>query len=164
MSAVGVGVVGAGTLSGADLEHMTSFPDLDVRFVADLVPERAAEQAAKHGVEGSGTVEELLARDDVESVVNLTIPGAHYEGGAAALAPGLAAARGVAEQHGDRDQRQADAADGRAERAGRTPDPEPAKGQVRPEQLRRRGRGEQPELGRNAAKVPCGGTSPRWRG
>jgi len=88
VTAVGVGVVGAGTISGTYLEHMTSFPDLDVRFVADLVPERAAEQAEKYEVEGSGTVEELLARDDVEIVVNLTIPAAHYEVATAALAAG----------------------------------------------------------------------------
>lgn len=88
MSPVGVGVIGAGTISGTYLENMTSFPDLSVRFVADIVPERAAEQAAKYGVAGSGTVEELLARDDVEIVVNLTIPVAHYEVGAAALATG----------------------------------------------------------------------------
>jgi predicted dehydrogenase len=85
---VGVGVVGAGTISGTYLENMTSFPDLSVRFVADLVPSRAAEQAAKYGIEASGTVEELLARDDVELVVNLTIPVAHYEVGTAALAAG----------------------------------------------------------------------------
>jgi predicted dehydrogenase len=85
---VGVGVIGAGTISTAYLANMTSFPDLAVRFVADLVPERAAQQAAAYGVAGSGTVGELLARDDVEIAVNLTIPAAHAEVGAAALAAG----------------------------------------------------------------------------
>ena len=85
---VGVGVVGAGTISSAYLRHMASFPDVDVRYVADLVPERAAAQAAAYGVEGFGSVEELLERDDVEIVVNLTVPAAHAEVGAAALAAG----------------------------------------------------------------------------
>lgn len=85
---VGVGLIGAGNISTAYLRQLTTYPDVAVRFVADLVPARAAEQAAAFGVAGSGTVEELLARDDVEIVVNLTIPAAHAEVGAAVLAAG----------------------------------------------------------------------------
>ncbi|MDT7728572.1 MAG: hypothetical protein QOI21_5148 [Actinomycetota bacterium] len=88
MSPVGVGVIGAGVISDTYLENLTSFPDVRVLFVADLVPERAAAQAAKHGVPGSGTVDELLAHPDVEIVVNLTIPAAHVEVGLAALDAG----------------------------------------------------------------------------
>ena len=43
---VGVGVIGAGTISNQYLENLTRFPDLDVRIVADLFPEKAAEQRA----------------------------------------------------------------------------------------------------------------------
>lgn len=88
MSPVGVGVIGAGVISDTYLENLTSFPDVRVLFVADLVPERAAEQAAKHGVPGSGTVDELLDNPEIELVVNLTIPAAHVEVGLAALDAG----------------------------------------------------------------------------
>ena len=88
MSPVGVGVIGAGVISDTYLENLTGFPDLRVLFVADLVPERAAEQAAKHGIPGSGTVNELLDRPDIEIVVNLTVPAAHVEVGLAALDAG----------------------------------------------------------------------------
>ena len=83
-----VGVVGAGKISEQYLANMKTYPDLDVRFVADLFPERARAQADAYGVAGAGTVEEALARDDLELIVNLTIPAAHAEVGAAAIAAG----------------------------------------------------------------------------
>ncbi len=76
---VGVGVIGAGFISTQYLTNLTAFPDLRVLFVADLDLDRAEEQAQSFGVPGWGTVEQLLARDDVEIVVNLTIPAAHVE-------------------------------------------------------------------------------------
>ncbi|WP_432511519.1 Gfo/Idh/MocA family protein [Kineococcus sp. SYSU DK001] len=85
---VGVGVIGAGNISTQYLENLTKFPDLEVRFVADIALDRAAAQAQAFGVAASGTVEELLARDDVEIVVNLTIPAAHAEVGRQVLAAG----------------------------------------------------------------------------
>lgn len=85
---MGVGVIGAGTISTQYLTNLTQFPDLDVRFVADLDAERARTQAEAFGVPGSGSVEQLLADDGVEIVVNLTIPAAHAEVAAAALEAG----------------------------------------------------------------------------
>ncbi|PRY45160.1 Gfo/Idh/MocA family protein [Umezawaea tangerina] len=85
---VGVGVIGAGVISDTYLENLTGFPDVRVLAVADLDVERAAAQAAKHGVPGSGAVAELLADPAVEIVVNLTIPAAHVEVGLAALDAG----------------------------------------------------------------------------
>ena len=88
MSRVGVGVIGAGKISEQYLGNMASYPDLDLRFLADLIPARAAEVAAQFAVPASGTVREALDRDDVEIVVNLTIPAAHAEVASAALAAG----------------------------------------------------------------------------
>jgi len=85
---VGVGVIGAGTISEQYLANMRAFPDLDVRIVADLRPDAARRQAEKFGVQASGTVEQLLADPGVELVVNLTIPAAHAEVAAAALGAG----------------------------------------------------------------------------
>ncbi|WP_158862367.1 Gfo/Idh/MocA family protein [Leifsonia sp. AG29] len=85
---VGVGVIGAGVISKEYLGNLTSFPDLEVRFVADIDLDRAKAQAEKYGVPGSGTVEELLADDTVEIVVNLTIPKVHVEVALQALAAG----------------------------------------------------------------------------
>ncbi|WP_166984372.1 Gfo/Idh/MocA family protein [Paramicrobacterium fandaimingii] len=88
MSRVGVGVIGAGTISTQYLENLTTFPDLDVRFVADIDTDRAASQAQTFGIAASGTVDELLADDQIEIVVNLTIPVVHVEVALQALAAG----------------------------------------------------------------------------
>jgi predicted dehydrogenase len=76
---VGVGVIGAGVISDQYLSNLTTFPDVAVRFIADIDVPRAEAQARKYGVAGSGPVEQLLADDSVEIVVNLTIPAAHAE-------------------------------------------------------------------------------------
>lgn len=85
---VGVGVIGAGVISNQYLENLTAFPDLDVRFVADIDLDRAQAQAEKFGVPSSGTVEQLLADDAIEIVVNLTLPKVHVEVGLQVLAAG----------------------------------------------------------------------------
>jgi len=85
---VGVGIVGAGTISDQYLENLTAFADLEVRFIADLDTGRAAAQAEKWGVAASGTYEELLADDDIEIVVNLTIPAVHVDVALQAVAAG----------------------------------------------------------------------------
>ena len=85
---VKIGVVGAGVISDAYLNNLVTFPDLEVVFVADLDPERAATQALRYGVPGHGSVDELLQIDDIEIVVNLTIPAAHVEVGLRVLAAG----------------------------------------------------------------------------
>jgi predicted dehydrogenase len=88
MSPVGVGLIGAGTISDTYLTNLTAFPDVSVRMVADLDLDRAATQAALHGVPRSGTVAELLADPGIEIVVNLTVPAVHVEVGLAALDAG----------------------------------------------------------------------------
>ncbi len=76
---VPVGVIGAGHISSEYLGNLARFPDVDVCFVADLDRERARSQAGAYGVPGSGSVEELLAIDAIEIVLNLTIPAVHAE-------------------------------------------------------------------------------------
>ncbi|MDH2443391.1 Gfo/Idh/MocA family oxidoreductase [Amnibacterium sp. CER49] len=85
---VGVGVIGAGVISNQYLQNLVTFPDVRVVFVADIDVERARAQAETFGIPGAGTVPELLASDDVEIVVNLTIPAAHAEVAHSALDAG----------------------------------------------------------------------------
>ncbi|MDQ6657154.1 MAG: Gfo/Idh/MocA family oxidoreductase [Actinomycetota bacterium] len=85
---VGIGVIGAGVISSQYLDNLTVFPDLNVLFVADIDLARAEAQAQKYGVPASGTVDELLARPDIEIVVNLTIPAAHVQVARQSLAAG----------------------------------------------------------------------------
>ena len=85
---VGVGVIGAGVISGTYLENMTAFPDLEVLFVADIDLDRARSRAEEHGVPNHGTVDELLRVDEIEIVVNLTLPATHAEVGRRIVAAG----------------------------------------------------------------------------
>jgi predicted dehydrogenase len=85
---VGVGVIGAGVISDTYLENLGSFPDVRLLAVADLDLDRAKAQADKHNVPRSGSVAELLDNDEIELVVNLTIPAAHVDVGLAALDAG----------------------------------------------------------------------------
>ncbi len=75
---VGIGIIGAGVISDIYLTNLTSrFPNVRVVAIADMIVERAQARAEKYGVEAL-TVDDLLRRDDVELVVNLTIPLAHF--------------------------------------------------------------------------------------
>jgi predicted dehydrogenase len=85
---VGVGVIGAGVISDTYLENLTSFPDVAVLIVGDLDVDRARARAEAHGVPAWGTADDVLQHPDVQVVVNLTIPAAHVEISAAAVAAG----------------------------------------------------------------------------
>lgn len=85
---VGVGVIGAGVISTQYLANLRDAADVDVRMIADLDLDRAAARAEEFGVPASGAVDELIARDDIEIVVNLTIPAAHAAVGIQALESG----------------------------------------------------------------------------
>ncbi|TWF80947.1 putative dehydrogenase [Pseudonocardia hierapolitana] len=76
---VRVGVIGAGVISTEYLRNLTRFPDLDVRAVGDLDEERARAQAAAFGVPRGGSVPEVLENEEIELVVNLTVPQAHVD-------------------------------------------------------------------------------------
>ncbi|WP_406150609.1 Gfo/Idh/MocA family protein [Streptomyces sp. NBC_01012] len=85
---VGVGLIGAGNISDTYLRSLTSFPDVRVHIVGDLDTGRARARADGHGVLRSGTAADVLAHDDVDIVVNLTVPAAHAEVSSRALAAG----------------------------------------------------------------------------
>ena len=88
MAAMKVGVIGAGVISEQYLENLTKAPSVSIEMIADLDPTRSEQRARQYGVPTFGTPEELLAREDIELVVNLTIPKAHEEVTIAALKAG----------------------------------------------------------------------------
>ncbi len=77
MSDLGVGIIGCGNISTAYLTLAPIFRGLDVRAVADLDPHVAQKQAEAFDVRPQ-TVQDLLASDDIDVVVNLTVPAAHF--------------------------------------------------------------------------------------
>jgi predicted dehydrogenase len=87
-SPVGIGVIGAGTISDTYLENLTKFADTEVLAIGDIVPEAAQEKADKYRVPAAGDVATVLNEPGVEIVVNLTIPAAHGEVASQAIAAG----------------------------------------------------------------------------
>ena len=71
-----LGIIGCGTISQAYVDATKTFPILDIVACADAQPEVARKAAERWGVEAL-SVEDLLARDDIDIVLNLTIPQAH---------------------------------------------------------------------------------------
>ncbi|MEV4495729.1 Gfo/Idh/MocA family oxidoreductase [Micromonospora arborensis] len=75
----GVGVVGLGVISRAYLDTLANHPAVRVAAVADLDASRSAAVAATIPGAEALSVEGLLARPDVQTVLNLTIPAAHAD-------------------------------------------------------------------------------------
>ncbi|GAA2126419.1 Gfo/Idh/MocA family oxidoreductase [Streptomyces synnematoformans] len=85
-----VGIVGAGRISGAYLDTLAGLTALRLTAVTDLDRGRAEAVAERYagGTAVAGTVADLVARDDVDAVLNLTVPAAHAEVALAALRAG----------------------------------------------------------------------------
>jgi predicted dehydrogenase len=71
-------IVGSGSISDAYLDTMTNkFKILEVVGCCDRTPEKAQAKAEKYGIQAL-SMDEILADESIELVVNLTTPGAHY--------------------------------------------------------------------------------------
>jgi len=70
------GIIGCGTISGIYLKNGPRFADYDIVACADLNMASAEARAAEYGIEAM-RVDALLARPDIDLIINLTIPAAH---------------------------------------------------------------------------------------
>ena len=86
-AALAIGVVGCGHISARYLSLAPRFRGIEIRACADLDGDAAAARAARFGLRAS-TVDELLADPDIDLVLNLTPPAAHFELSLRALAAG----------------------------------------------------------------------------
>lgn len=77
MSKVKLGIIGCGTISSIYMENLQKYEHLELVACADLDVARARQQSEKFGVPNAYSVEELLADDKIQLVINLTIPRAH---------------------------------------------------------------------------------------
>ncbi|MBO9127752.1 MULTISPECIES: Gfo/Idh/MocA family protein [unclassified Rhizobium] len=73
----GVGIMGAGNISSAYLKLAPLFKNMQVRAIADLNGEAATSRAKEYGV-GAQTPEAMLKNSEIDVIVNLTIPSAHF--------------------------------------------------------------------------------------
>ncbi|TNF18833.1 MAG: Gfo/Idh/MocA family oxidoreductase [Rhodobacteraceae bacterium] len=84
---LGIGVIGCGNISAAYMRLAPLFGGIEMRACADLNPEAATLRAGEYGIKAL-SLDEMLAARDVDIVVNLTIPAAHFEVSKAVLEAG----------------------------------------------------------------------------
>jgi predicted dehydrogenase len=77
MEKLGIGIIGCGNISTTYLRLAPLFKGLEVRAVADMNMATATARAAEYGVKAQ-SVDDLLANGEVDVVINLTIPDAHF--------------------------------------------------------------------------------------
>lgn len=77
MDKLGIGIIGCGNISAAYLRLAPLFKGLEVRAVADMNMDAAKARAEEFNTKAQ-SVDDLLANKDVDVVINLTIPDAHF--------------------------------------------------------------------------------------
>ena len=77
MANLGIGIIGCGNISTSYLKLAPLFKGLEVRAVADISMEAAKARAAEYNTRAQ-SVDDLLSNKDIDIVINLTIPDAHY--------------------------------------------------------------------------------------
>jgi predicted dehydrogenase len=87
MAKLGIGIVGCGNIAMTYLRNAPLFAGLEPRACADVLPAQAALRASEYGLRAC-TVEALMADQDIDLVLNLTVPAAHHDVTLAALAAG----------------------------------------------------------------------------
>ena len=73
MNTLNLGIIGVGNIAPAYIRGCAPFDVIKIVACADILVDRAQAFAAEHGLEAN-SVEDMLARDDIDIVVNLTMP------------------------------------------------------------------------------------------
>ncbi|MGZ2380589.1 Gfo/Idh/MocA family protein [Rhizobium brockwellii] len=84
---LGVGIIGCGNISTTYFSLAPLFKGLKVLACADINAQAAEARAKEYGVKAQ-TIDELLVNDEIDVVVNLTIPDAHFRVSKAILEAG----------------------------------------------------------------------------
>ena len=89
MKKLRVGVIGIGDISNVYLNNLKKYDAVEVVACASRGLEKAQRKAAEHGIpKAYASGMELIADPDIDLVLNLTTPQAHYEYNLAALKAG----------------------------------------------------------------------------
>jgi len=79
MIPLGIGIVGTGNIAGQYATNSREQPEIRLIAATDIDRARAAAFADSYGCRAHATLDELLADDDVDIVINLTVHQAHFE-------------------------------------------------------------------------------------
>ncbi|TIS81258.1 MAG: Gfo/Idh/MocA family oxidoreductase, partial [Mesorhizobium sp.] len=84
---LGIGVIGCGNISMTYLRNAALFAGVELRACADISADLAALRAREYGIRAL-PVDALLADPEVDLVLNLTVPSAHFDITHSALSAG----------------------------------------------------------------------------
>lgn len=87
MTVAGIGVIGCGNIAMTYMRNAALFRNVRLVACADVVPQAAIQRGREYGVRATG-IEALLADPEVDLVLNLTIPTAHFDVTLSALSAG----------------------------------------------------------------------------
>lgn len=82
-----IGLIGCGNISATYFKFVPLFKGIGILACADLNPEMASKRAEQYGVPAMKPAE-LLAHKDIDLVLNLTVPAAHFGVSLAAVKAG----------------------------------------------------------------------------
>ena len=82
-----IGVIGCGNIAETYFKSQNYFNNINFIACADI-KQRSADNCAKQNNIKSMSVDDLLNNDDIDVILNLTIPQAHYEISVRALSAG----------------------------------------------------------------------------
>ena len=82
-----VGIIGCGNISTIYMTNMPLYAGIKLRACADINPAASKAQSEKFGVEAM-SIEALLKSKEIDIIVNLTVPNAHFAVSFAALKAG----------------------------------------------------------------------------
>lgn len=82
-----IGIVGCGNISDTYLENVNLFPHVALLSCADIDASRSKNKAAKYGIKTT-SVNDMLQDKDIQLIINLTVPSAHFELSLSALRAG----------------------------------------------------------------------------
>ena len=74
-----IGVIGCGSISSTYFKNLMNIEELSIIACADIDIEKARMIGNQFQISKSSNVEELLSNKEIDLVVNLTVPKAHYE-------------------------------------------------------------------------------------
>jgi predicted dehydrogenase len=77
MSKIKIGIIGCGHISSIYMKNIPTFDHLELVACADLEINKANTQAQKYRIPEVYTVKELLENDNIDLIINLTVPQAH---------------------------------------------------------------------------------------
>jgi predicted dehydrogenase len=85
---LGIGIVGTGNIAGGYARDILTQPEIRLVAATDLDADRATAFCAEHGCRVHASLDELLADEEIDIVVNLTVHHSHYEVTRSALEAG----------------------------------------------------------------------------